>query len=190
MGVGDAPKTREALLSAAESLLEREGPDGVTTRAVCAAANVRAPTLYHYFGDKNGLLDALVAKGIEAFLERKQAGPETHDARADLVRGWEAFIEFALERPQLFRLITQRVGDNPQILDAAMATTTARLARLASEDRLVTDVALACRCLLALSTGVTALWTQGASKVEVETVGRLLLDATLNALIRKPRLTS
>ncbi len=184
MGVGGASKTREALLSAAASLLEREGPDGVTTRAVCAAANVRAPTLYHYFGDKNGLLDALVAEGIEVFLERKQASPETHDAHADLVSGWEAFIEFALERPQLFRLITQRVGDNPQILDAAMATTAACLARLASEDRLVTDVASACQCLLALSTGVTALWTQGASKVEVQTVGRLLLDATLNALIR------
>lgn len=184
MGVGGASKTREALLSAAASLLEREGPDGVTTRAVCAAANVRAPTLYHHFGDKNGLLDALVAEGIEAFLKRKQSSPETHDARADLVFGWEAFIEFALERPQLFRLITQRVGDNPQILDAAMATTTARLARLASEDRLVTDVAVARRCLLALSTGVTALWTQGASKAEVETVGRLLLDATLKALIR------
>jgi len=37
------------------------------------------------------------------------------------------FVEFALERRQLFRLMVQRIGDNPQILDAAMATTDARL---------------------------------------------------------------
>jgi hypothetical protein len=37
----------------------------------------------------------------------------------------------------------------------------------------------ASRSLLALSNGVTALWSQGASKLEVEPVGRFLLDSTL-----------
>lgn len=63
---------------------------------------MRAPTLYHHFGDKNGLLDALVATGVKAFLKRKQASPDTDDALADLISGWESFIGFALERPQLF----------------------------------------------------------------------------------------
>jgi hypothetical protein len=47
---------------------------------------VEAPTLYHRYGDKNGLLDALVAKGVKTFLKRKQAGPDTADALADLIR--------------------------------------------------------------------------------------------------------
>jgi AcrR family transcriptional regulator len=136
-------KTEDALLRAAESLLEREGPDGVTTRAVCAAAKVRAPTLYHYFGDKNGLLDAVVAKGVKAFLKRKQTVRDTGDALADLISGWESFIGFALDHPQLFRLMVQHVGDNPQIVAAAMATTDARLIRLADEGRLATDVEFA-----------------------------------------------
>ena len=60
----------------------------MTTRAVCDAANVKAPTLYHHFGDKNGLLDAVVAKGLlEAFLTRMQASPVrdriTHDEQVD-----------------------------------------------------------------------------------------------------------
>src|ERR1700738_4248399 len=42
------------------------------------------------------------------------------------------FIGFALERPQLFRLMVRRFGDNPTILAAAMATTDARLTRLAA----------------------------------------------------------
>jgi AcrR family transcriptional regulator len=180
-------KTEDALLLAAESLLEREGPDGVTTRAVCAAADVKAPTLYHHFGDKNGLLDALVAKGVEAFLERKRSVADTDDAFADLVVGWESFVRFVLDHPQLFRLIVQRVGDNPQILDKAMATTKARLVRLANQGRLVKSVEFASRSLLALSNGVTALWTQGATRAEVEAVGSFLLDATLRALIHGER---
>ena len=188
MSVNKKLETQDLLLRAAESLLEREGPEGVTTRAVCAAANVQAPTFYYYFGDKNGLLDALVAKGVDAFLKQKRASPETDDALADLATGWEGFIGFVLERPQLFRLIMQRVGHNPQIVDAAMATTDARLIRLAEEGRLATNVAFARRSLLALSNGVTTLWAQGASKAEVKAVGRFLLDATLSALVHaKPR---
>jgi len=184
---GEKLKTEDALLRAAEALLEREGPDGVTTRAVCGAANVKAPTLYHHFGDKNGLLDAVVAKDLQAFLKRKQASPETDDALKDLISGWENFIGYALERPQLFRLMVQRVGNNPKILAAAMGTTDARLTRLADEGRLATDVKFARRSLLALSNGVTALWAQGASKTEIEAVGRFLLDATLSALVRAKR---
>lgn len=183
MKASEKLKTEDALLRAAEALLERGGPDGLTTRAVCDAANVTAPTLYHHFGDKNGLLDALLAKGLDAFLNRKQASPETADARKDLISGWESFIGFALERPQLFRLMVRRFGDNPTILAAAMATTDARLTRLAAEGRLATDVEFARRSLLALSNGVTALWAQGGSKREIKAVGRFLLDATLNALI-------
>jgi AcrR family transcriptional regulator len=188
MKAGEKLKTEEALLRAAEALLEREGPDGVTTRAVCDAANVKAPTLYHHFGDKNGLLDALLAKGLDAFLKRKQASPETADALKDLISGWESFIGFALERPQLFRLMVRRFGDNPTIMAAAMATTDARLTRLAAEGRLATDVEFARRSLLALSNGVTALWAQGVSKTEIKAVGRFLLDATLSALVRAKRL--
>jgi AcrR family transcriptional regulator len=187
MKIGEKPKTEDALLRVAGSLLEQGGPDAVTTRAVCNAANVGAPTLYHHYGDKNGLLDALVAKGVQAFLKRKQATSETADARADLISGWEDFIEFALERPQLFRLMVQRVGDNSQILDAAMATTNDRLIRLADEKRLTTDVAFARQSLLALSLGVTALTRHSTSKAAVKAVGRFLLDATLSALVRTKR---
>jgi AcrR family transcriptional regulator len=116
MRVGEKLKTEDALLRAAESLLERGGPDAVTTRAVCDAVNVGAPTLYYRYGDKNGLLDALVAKGVKAFLKRKQAGRDTDDALADLISGWESFIGFALERPQLFRLMVQRVGNKRVLL--------------------------------------------------------------------------
>jgi hypothetical protein len=69
-----------------------------------------------------------------------------------------------------------------------MATTDARLTRLAAEGRLATDVEFARRSLLALSNGVTALWAQGVPKREIKAIGRFLLDATLSALVRAKRL--
>lgn len=51
------------------------GQDGLTTRAVCEAAGVRAPTLYHHFGDKGGLERALIQRGMAEFMERKRAPP-------------------------------------------------------------------------------------------------------------------
>lgn len=183
MKPGKKFKTEEILLRAAEALLERGGPAAVTTRAVCDAAKVKAPTLYHHFGDKDGLLNAVAEKGLEAFLNKKQASPETDDALNDLISGWESFIGFVLERPQLFRLITQRFGKNREILAAVMAKTDGRLTRLADQGRLATDVDFGSRALLALSNGVTALWTQGASQSQIKAVGNFLLKATLSALV-------
>ena len=62
--------TRERILRAAARLLAESGGAPVSTRAVCAAAGVGAPTLYHHFGDKEGLLDAVVTYGFERYLAR------------------------------------------------------------------------------------------------------------------------
>ena len=57
-------------------------------------------------------------------------------------------------------------------IPAQCAKSDVRLTRLADEGRLGTGVEFARRSLLALSNGVTALWAQGASKTEIEAVGR------------------
>src|SRR6266487_3400488 len=61
---------RTRILEAAAGLLA-ESTDA-STRAVCDAAGVTAPTLYHYFGDKEGLLTAVVDFGWAAFLQTKR----------------------------------------------------------------------------------------------------------------------
>ena len=176
---------RNRIIESAAELLAQSADVDVSTRAICDAAGVTAPTLYHHFGDKNGLLDALVARGVEAFLTRKRAIAETDDPVADLVAGFEDFLGFALDRPRLFRLMVQRVGDNPQVIEAAMASTNVRLTRLAEQGRLRTEVVFARRAMMALSNGVTSLCAQGASNLEVQEVGRFMLQATLKALVRR-----
>jgi AcrR family transcriptional regulator len=39
-------------MKAATKLLAERGPEGTSTRAICEAAGVTQPTLYHHFGDK------------------------------------------------------------------------------------------------------------------------------------------
>src|SRR4051812_28737058 len=97
--------TRERLLRAAADLLTSGGRDAVSTRAVSAAAGVRAPTLYRLFGDKEGLLDAVVAYGFEEYLADKKALDLTDDPVADLSRSWDLQVDFGLSKPAFYILM-------------------------------------------------------------------------------------
>lgn len=67
-----AVSTKARILEVAAALVA-ESPDGdVSTRAVCEAAGVGAPALYRHFGDKQGLLSAVVDHGWDKYLAAKR----------------------------------------------------------------------------------------------------------------------
>src|ERR1700735_1643845 len=98
---------RPPLLETAAGLLAQAADGDVSTRAICDAAGVTAPTLYHHFGDKDGLLAAVVDFGWAAFLETKLAvAAVVHDHVADDVRaGGDNHLEFARENPNFYKLM-------------------------------------------------------------------------------------
>ncbi|WP_405797292.1 TetR/AcrR family transcriptional regulator [Streptomyces sp. NBC_01506] len=100
--------TRARILEVAARLVA-ESPNGdVSTRAVCDAAQVGAPALYRYFGDKEGLLSAVVDYGFDRYLETKRqraAEDGEDDPIEDLRKGWDSHVEFALDNPNLYRLM-------------------------------------------------------------------------------------
>jgi AcrR family transcriptional regulator len=98
---------RTRILETAAGLLAQSADADVSTRAICDAAGVTAPTLYHHFGDKDGLLAAVVDFGWAAFLETKRAvAAAVHDHVADDVRaGWDNHLEFARENPNFYQLM-------------------------------------------------------------------------------------
>lgn len=51
-----------AILDAAASVIDREGPEGLTTTAVADAAGMPVGTLYQYFANATALVDALVQR--------------------------------------------------------------------------------------------------------------------------------
>src|SRR3954462_7174526 len=57
----------DALLKAAEKVLERDGLAGLTLRAVARQAGVSHAAPTHHFGDLSGLLSELAAIGFRQF---------------------------------------------------------------------------------------------------------------------------
>ena len=71
----------------------------MSARAICAAADVQAPTIYRLFGDKQGLLDAVVTYQFESYLRSKMAMTPTGDVVEDLRRGFDLHVGFGLANP-------------------------------------------------------------------------------------------
>ncbi|WP_055490873.1 TetR/AcrR family transcriptional regulator [Streptomyces sp. TP-A0356] len=99
---------RERIVAAAARLLAEEGPDAVSTRAVSAAAGVQPPAIYRLFGDKQGLLDAVVADGFTSYLAGKTAQGPGDDPVEDLRTGWDLHIGLGLANPGLYTLMYGR----------------------------------------------------------------------------------
>ena len=53
-------EVKQELLQAAKTLLSMQGREGATMRAICAEVGVTPPTLYHHFGDLQGLHKAAI----------------------------------------------------------------------------------------------------------------------------------
>jgi len=71
----DAARNRTAILSAAELLVAQRGADGVTMDEVACAAGVGKGTLFRHFGDRCGLMRALLDERERAFQEDFIRGP-------------------------------------------------------------------------------------------------------------------
>ena len=65
----DAARNRNAILCAAQRLVSERGADGVTMDEVACAAGVGKGTLFRRFGDRAGLLRALLDEREQAFQE-------------------------------------------------------------------------------------------------------------------------
>jgi AcrR family transcriptional regulator len=149
-------RTRAQLVEVAAELLATQGPDAVTTRSVALAAGVQAPTIYRLFGDKNGLLDAVVEHGFAAYLTRKPPVGTDTDPIAGLRAGWELHVGFGLANPELFRLMltSLRTPDGQAIAAAGAEILLARVHRVAEAGRLRVTERRAVDLIRAAGTGV------------------------------------
>lgn len=156
MATKTAVDTRERILEAAAALLAAEGRDGLSTRAVSAAAGVQPPALYRLFGDKDGLLDAVAAYGFDEYLTSKKALGTTGDAVEDLRRGWDLHIEFGLSRPEFYVLMygDARPGRTSPAAREAEAMLRSIVERVAAAGRLRVSVERAARLVHATGMGV------------------------------------
>lgn len=147
--------TRTRILDAAEQLLN-ESPDGdIATRAVCEAAGVGAPVLYRHFGDKNGLLAAVVDHGFDRYLATKRAAAPSEDPVTDLRNGWDTHVAFALAHPAVYRLMySPAFAAMPNAAQEALSLLRQVLERCAEVGRLRVDPSAAAQAVMAANIGV------------------------------------
>ena len=147
---------RSRIIETAAGLLAQSADVDVSTRAVCDAAGVTAPTLYHHFGDKDGLLAAVVDFGWATFLETKLAvAAVVHDHVADDVRaGWDNHLEFARENPSFYKLMwSPAVAANSGAVREAYQMLHDRLELGAGRGQLRVSAETASRIVLSATTG-------------------------------------
>lgn len=113
--------THDKILAAALKVLEEEGGAQFSTRAVCAIAQVSAPTLYHHFGNADGLLSAAVVEAFRQFLESKNAAVVSTIPETALRQGWDDYVSFAATRPRLYAAMMGRLLEGAQIEAADQA---------------------------------------------------------------------
>lgn len=98
-------ETRATLLAAARRLFSEHGYAGTSMDDLTAQAGLTRGALYHHFGDKKGLLAAVVAQLDNETDLRLQAISDTaDDAWEGFLQRCRAYLEMALE-PEIQRIV-------------------------------------------------------------------------------------
>jgi AcrR family transcriptional regulator len=183
-----AGEARDRLLLAAAQLLDAADGEPISTRAICDRAGVRAPTLYHHFGDKQGLLDAVINHGFKQFLGARRGQSEPHDPIGDIRDAWDNHVQFGLAHPNFYTAIYGRVqpGQPCGVIEGVKAMILEALRPAARQGRLRVPPTNAAEQVLAASVGVTlSLITQPPERVDLR-LSDQVRDALLASLTTAP----
>ncbi len=96
---------RAALVRAAMDLLEESGETELSLRAVARRAGVSAAAPYRHYADREALVSAVAAVGYRELAERLAAAHPSPSTPEQLASVAIAYVQFALERPALFRIM-------------------------------------------------------------------------------------
>ena len=116
------------LLAAAEKVLVRDGPGGLTVRAVAAEAGIAPMGVYNRLGGKDGLVDALLIKGFDRLRAAVDAAindTAEPSMRARLLACGRNYRRFALENPHFYAIMFEGSfpgeHDNEEVSEHARA---------------------------------------------------------------------
>ena len=96
---------RRALVEAALELLLEGGTEALGMRELARRVGVSAAAPYRHFRDKQALIQAVAAAGFALFLEAVEAAKAGVPADEQLGAMAEAYVQFALRYPRLYKLM-------------------------------------------------------------------------------------
>lgn len=121
---GSGEQLREEILDATtELLLETGHAKAVSIRAVAQRVGVTSPSIYLHFADKDALLDAVCARYFERLDEEMQRVAVGKSSTIEVLRAQGlAYVRFARETPQLYRIATMGEGSPGSDVDMTLAS--------------------------------------------------------------------
>jgi AcrR family transcriptional regulator len=97
--------SRNAILESALTLFTSRGYDAVGVQEIVEAAGVTKPSLYHFFGSKNGLLETLICEHFTDLSQMLERDAAYHgDLTLTLQKIIKGYFKFALENRLYYRL--------------------------------------------------------------------------------------
>src|SRR3984893_1200048 len=96
---------RAALVRAAMELLDESGETALSLRAVARCAGVSPAAPYRHYADREALVSAISAVGYRELAERLAAAHPSPSTPDELASVAIAYVQFAVERPALFRIM-------------------------------------------------------------------------------------
>lgn len=102
-------RTRREILTAARELVLERGLEGFSLRAVARRADYTPGALYTYFSSAEELLGAVGMEGLQVLGEYMEAVPGDMPHAQRVVALGEAYLRFALERPDEYSIVFDRL---------------------------------------------------------------------------------
>ena len=180
---------REAILAATRDLLLQHGARAVSIRRVAERSGYSAPTIYHHFGDKSGLVDTVLDGHFAEALAVMRAVPQGQDTARYLRELALAFFRFAVENPDHYRLLAvprERDDDLLPSAEAARELVKRALAQLAVDGSLASpDVEAAFQVTWAVLHGLISLHIDRPEVEPSRNLVDLAFDMVEQGLLRR-----
>lgn len=112
---------RDALIDAAEAIIEERGVEGFSLREAARRAGVSPAAPGHHFGDARGLLTAVAARAFRDFGDALEAGDVGANRMARIRGQGLAYVRFALANRARFQLMWRKAlldRENPELVAA------------------------------------------------------------------------
>jgi AcrR family transcriptional regulator len=182
-------EARRAILDATEAILVEDGVEQFSIRKLATRCGYTAPTIYHYFRDKDGLIDALLEERFSRLLQRVRRVRPHADPVETMRELARAYLRFGMSNQTFYRLMMRGARDGQErtvhAADEIRAIMIAPIQKLADEDRLYdADVEAVNQSLWSLLHGLISLRIGNPSFPLAKNLFEVALDALLRGSVR------
>ncbi len=155
-------EARRTILDATEALMIEKNGSDFSIRSLADRSGYSAPTVYHYFGDKDGLIEALLEERVARLADQLERVEPTGDTQNDLRAMLLAYFEFSADHQTFTRLMwtLSRKGESrmPEAMNRVQSCIGNAVERFGGSGRLGPfDANSAGKMLWALAYGLVSL---------------------------------